>query len=139
MISTFPLGPLKAAFAGLALSIAFCASAAAATLTFEVMALKNGWQRYSVAVARPTAALDSENVVHLRGAMFQTGPANQAPFILPVKFRPNRTLFIPITLINGRPGRIVIFATGSVLIEAANSFDDARNFTSLEGVSYSKN
>ncbi len=131
-------GPFKAAFAALALSIAFCASAAAATLDYQAMALKNGWQRYSLAVAAPSAALDSENVVHLRGAMYQTGAANQAPFVLRAKFRPNRTLFIPITLINGRPGRIVIFASGGVLIEAANSFDDARGFTSIEGVTYSK-
>jgi hypothetical protein len=133
------LGPVKAALAALAIGAALCTSAAAATLTYQAMALKNGWQRYSNAVAAPGAALDSENVVHLRGAMFQTGPANQAPFILHVKFRPNRTLFVPITLINGRPGRIAIFASGSVLIEAGNSFDDARGFTSLEGVVFSKN
>ena len=123
----------------LALSIAFCANVAAASLNYQIVTLQNGWQRYSLAVAAPSAALNSENVVHLKGAMFQTGPANQAPFILPAKFRPNRTLFIPITLINGRPGRIVVFESGSVLIEAGNSFDDARGFTSIEGVTYSKN
>jgi hypothetical protein len=139
MISRLSLGPLKAALAALALSMTFCTNAAAAQLIYQKLALANGWQRYSLAVAAPSATLDSENFVHLRGAMFQTGPANQAPFVLQAAFRPNRTLFVPITLINGRPGRIVVFASGSVLIEAANSFDDARGFTSLEGVTYSKN
>jgi hypothetical protein len=138
MISRLCLGWPQTALAALALNVAVSASAAAEALDYQVMTLQNGWQRFSLAVAAPSAALDSENVVHLKGAMLQTGPANQSPFILPKKLRPNRTLYIPISLINGRPGRVVVLESGNVLIEATN-FDDAQGFTSLEGVTYSRN
>ena len=131
-------------FAALALASLLSAGAAvgqaaAAALTFTPLPLINNWTTYNSATRVPTAALDSENIVHLRGAMRLNSGDNINPFILPPKFRPNKLVFVGISLINGRAGRLNIYPSGKVVIQAAGDIDDAFSFTSLEGVTYAKN
>jgi len=114
-------------------------SAAALPLTFTSLHLVNGWTTYSSETGNPTAAADGNNVVHLRGAMRQPSVSSNNPFTLPLKYRPNRTVYVPVDLINGAPGRLVIYKEGTVLVEAADIAADARGFTSLEGVTFSRN
>jgi hypothetical protein len=129
----------KGMLASLALGAMLCGSADAAPLEFKTLILLNNWERYSVDTGVPAVALDSSNVVHLKGAMFQATGSNAFPFLIPPKFRPNRIVFVSVDLINGRSGRLGIQPNGTVFVQAAGTFSDAQNFTSLEGVTYSKN
>ncbi len=139
MITKSENGAAPAALIGFAVAVAFCGSAAAAPLTFQVLPLKSTWQSYSPSTATPSAALDSNNVVHLKGAMTQVAGQNDAAVMtLQVKFRPGRAVYIPVDMFNGKAGRLDIYPDGTVFVEAADMFSDAQSFTSLEGVTYSK-
>jgi hypothetical protein len=110
-----------------------------APLQYSNIVLKNGWARYNDITGRPAAALDTNNVVHLKGAMKQTSGTIALAFTLARGFRPNRDVYIHVNTVLGRPGRVNIHKNGDVYVQAAGTFDDAQVFTSLEGVSYSKN
>jgi hypothetical protein len=107
----------------------------AAGLTWTALNLINGWHAYN-GTRLPAYAIDSDNFVHLRGGM-STGGTNQAPFTLPVGFRPNHDVYIPANTVNGTTGRLDIHADGTVYVEAAPDVANAFNFTSLEGISFS--
>ena len=62
-------------------------------------------------------------VVHLKGAIEQ-GIGTTTAFRLPIKFRPNRIVFVPVDCVSGRVGRLNIFSNESV-----NSF--ARGLSDL--------
>lgn len=125
--------------AALVVTAAPTSSTFAAALTYTLLPLINSWTYDGDTTRKPSAALDAENVVHLRGAMRLTSGSSQEPFVLPVKFRPNKIVYIGVSLINGKPGRLNIFPSGIVAIQAAYNTVDAFNFTSLEGVTFSKN
>src|SRR5438477_4262252 len=128
---------IKGALASLVFA-AMCGSAYAAPLTFTVLKLKNGWTAYS-STRVPAAAIDANDIVHLEGGMQQISGSNQIAFVLPAKFRPSASVYIPVDLINGKIGRVNIFPDGNVYISAAANYSDAQSFTSLEGVTYPKN
>ncbi len=71
--------------------------------------------------------------------MKQTSGSVALAFTLAPKFRPSRDVYIHVNTLFGRPGRVNIHKNGDVFVQAAGTFDDAQGFTSLEGVSYSKN
>ena len=71
--------------------------------------------------------------------MHETSGSSDAPFVLPVQFRPNRDVYVPLDLLLGRIGRLRIQPDGVVHVLAADDFSNAQNFTSLEGMSYSIN
>jgi hypothetical protein len=98
----------------------------------------NGWDQYSPVTGKPAVAIDQHNVVHLKGAIAQPAGSTNIAFVLPHKYRPNRSVYAPVTMFNGAFGRLIIEETGTVLVQAASDYSVAQQFTSLEGVTFSK-
>jgi hypothetical protein len=124
--------------ATLALLTALAGSVSAQFLDFRALNLINGWEHYSSQTYRPSIAMDANNVVHLRGAMFQPSGTDPVAFILPKAYRPQERVFLPVSMINGAPGRLLVQPSGIVGMVAAGDHTDAQNFTSLDGVTYSR-
>jgi hypothetical protein len=131
-------GAAKAILASAAVSFVLCGSALAASLQYQKLTLLNGWEQYSPQTGRPDVAIDKHNVVHLRGAINQDAGSASIAFILPLKYRPNRSVYAPVTMLNGAFGRLIIEKNGQVSVQAAEDYSDAQQFTSLEGVTFSK-
>ena len=104
-------------------------------LTFENLALENGWTTY-VDTRAPAAALDAQGIVHLRGGIYQPSGSIPIVFTLPPQLRPSTGVYVPVDLVNGHPGRLAIEPGGTVYVIAAGPTSDARAFTSLEGVTF---
>ena len=121
---------------------AFLASvsvATAAPLTYTELQLINGWTASPFGTRAPAAALDGNDIVHLKGALSGIVLNSLQPFVLPKKFRPKQDVYIAIGLINAKPGRLIIQPNGVVRINPVRGISvpaDAVRFTLLEGVSY---
>jgi hypothetical protein len=133
---TFGIPVMKQALAAAVTLAAMAGAAMAEPLDYTRLNLLNGWARYSLDTRLPSVALDSNNVVHLRGAIYQASGATAIVFVLPITYRPQSTVYVSVGLINGKPGRLIIHSDGTVFVQSAGSYADAQNFTSLEGVTY---
>jgi len=61
------------------------------------------------------------------------------PARLPIPVRPSTSVYVSTTLGENRaPGRIVIGSNGYLQADYYDSFDDAINLTSLDGVTWAK-
>jgi hypothetical protein len=108
------------------------ASFATSGTSFTPLTLQNGWIATKPGYASP-AARSINGIVYLRGAMLTPGTNAQA-FTLPAGFRPNHTVYVPVSLVYGNNGRLVIYPTGVVDVEAeGGTFSNASYFTSLDG------
>jgi hypothetical protein len=132
-------GPSRAttALASMILATLLGASASAAPLSWTVLTLQNNWEAYASTTRVPTVAIDAEGIVHLRGAMRGAGRILQQAFVLPLDFRPNKVVVVPV-FSEGKAGYLQIRPDGKVLV-FADSVGGAQEFTSLEGVTFSKN
>ena len=125
--------------AAVALPVAGAATAQAATaaphtlaITWTSLALENGWADYGNHTAAP-AVTKINGIVHLRGAI-PTAGATGEPFILPAAFRPNHTVYVPVGLCNANNGRLDIYPSGVVDVEAeGGAMANAECGTSLDG------
>jgi hypothetical protein len=108
-------------------------------LQFTNLSLINGWTGGCFGTGAPGVAIDAQGVVHMRGGMCTTGTSAR-PFILALRFRPTKDLFIAVDECNITTGRIHIEPTGDVIVtsDPTRTVDssDAQCFTSLGGVSY---
>jgi hypothetical protein len=138
MIKPSRFGAAKAILASAAVSLVLFGSALAAPLAYQKLTLLNGWQRYSPQTGTPNVAIDKYNVVHFRGAITQSNGSTSTAFVLPLKYRPNRIVYTPVTMLNGAFGRLIIETNGTVSVQAAGAYSGAQQFTSLEGVTFSK-
>jgi hypothetical protein len=129
----------KRALATVVTLVIAAGAAKAELLDFKPLTLINNWEQYSQLVRAPMVAIDSEGTVYLRGAISQSVGSNAHPFVLPKAYRPKRTVYVRISLVVGRAGRLAINADGTVIIQANGVFQYAQAFTSLEGASFSKN
>jgi len=68
--------------------------------------------------------------------MIQKHGNSPEPFVLPPGFRPATMVFVPISLLYAQKGRLVIYPSGEVVIEAEHSFTYAQELTSLDGASF---
>jgi hypothetical protein len=114
------------------------AVAAAEPLDFKHLDLLNNWAQFSSETRTPAVAIDANGVVHLRGAIRQFGSNVNVPFVLPKKYRPSGIIYVPVDLTSGQPGRLNIFTDGTVQVQSAGNYSQAQDFTSLEGVLFSK-
>jgi hypothetical protein len=135
---TFGMNPLKHVLATAVTLAAIGGAATAEPLDFKNLNILNGWARYSLDTRIPAVALDSNDVVHLRGAIYQASGSTAIAFVLPKIYRPQSTVYVSVGLINGKPGRVIIHHDGTVIVHSAGAYTDAQNFTSLEGVTYSR-
>jgi len=75
------------------------------------------------------------NRVYLKGGISTTG-TNMTAFNLPAAFRPSADIFVTTTQLGGTPGTLQIKADGNVVVQTSGVANDARTFTSLDGVSF---
>lgn len=125
---------VKALAIGLPLLTALALPAQAGTdLVFTYLKMVNGWVAHGGGTSAPAAAIDSNNIVHLKGALSggtEFGPA----FKLPLRFRPNRLVYLYAA---GEGVRVVIDTSGTAVV-APTIAGDAFALTSLEGLTYAK-
>jgi hypothetical protein len=118
---------------------ALSAGALANNLNFIPLTLINGWKYYAAGTRFPTGAIDKDGVVHLRGALYQQSGTNAIAFVLPPELRPSKLVYIRADMYSASTGRLDIYPDGTTYIVATGSQSDAQQFTSLEGLTYSKN
>jgi hypothetical protein len=108
------------------------ATFAASGTSFTPLTPLNGWTNLGPAFASP-AARSINGIVHLRGAIAASNPTGEA-FILPTAFRPNHTVYVPVTLCNANSGRLNIYPTGLVdVVAEGGTSSNADCGTSLDG------
>ena len=102
------------------------------------LTLMNGWSGGPFGTASPAIAMDDQGIVHLRGAMADSGTFNAAAFVLSSAYAPTHTVFVPIDTVNATTGRLEIETNGTVLVQDTASGANAKVFASLDGVTYSR-
>ncbi len=114
-------------------------TARAAPLVYTPIPLVNGWIAFGSQTRAPTAAIDSESIVHLRGAVKLPSGSSPVPFVLPAQFRPSAMVYVPLDIANGKRGRLVIFQNGTAVVEWHSVLKEGWLFSSLDGITYPKN
>jgi len=104
---------------------------------FKPLKLLHGWGRYDSDAAVPAVQL-IDGMVHFEGAI-GTSKHNRVPFKMPTALRPAETVYVKADLCNATDGRLEIDPDGTVNVEVAKKFSNAKCFTSLDGVSYALN
>src|SRR6185503_18398434 len=86
----------RAVVAFLISAYAFGGIAHAGALEFKKLSMRGNWQPYGEGTEAQSAAIDSNGVVHRKGAMHQPNRSSArlpSPFILPPAMRPNRWIY----------------------------------------------
>jgi len=110
------------------------ASFATSGSSFTPLTPLNGWT--GAANFASPGARTINGIVHLRGVITASSPTGE-PFILPAAFRPNHTVEVPVGLCGANNGRLDIFPTGVVDVEAeGGTISHAQCGTSLDGAWY---
>jgi hypothetical protein len=104
------------------------------TSGFTALNLINGWTSSQYETVAPAIKLIN-GVVHFQGAIGTAGN-NDAPFVLPVGFRPSRETIVPVDMCQATNGRLIIAPDGTVIVQAESAFGNAACFTSLDGASF---
>lgn len=105
-------------------------------LSFQTLTLENGWTGGPFGTADPAVAVDGQGIVHFRGAMAQGGTFNAVAFVLPAQFRPSHAVFVVADMASATTGRLEIDPNGTVQVQDTNSGMNAKEFTSLDGITY---
>jgi hypothetical protein len=95
------------------------------------LSLLNGWTNYGHGT-RGAEVLTIGHIVHFQGAIATSG-TNTLAFVLPPQSSPGRYVYIPVNLCGATKGRLVIYPSGEVHVQAEKSFSNAQCFTSLDG------
>ena len=112
------------------------ASFATSGSSFTPLTPLNGWT--NAASFGSAGARTINGIVHLRGAITASSATGE-PFILPAAFRPNHTVYVPVGLCNAHSGRLDIYPSGVVDVEAeGGTIDNAECGTSLDGAWFAK-
>lgn len=96
------------------------------------LTLVNGWTPTVYGTANPAAGVVDGSVV-FRGAVMDGTNGHIAT--LPEGMRPTTTVYLPVDLCGGVPGRLTVNTAGQVTV-SATAFGDAQCFTSLDGASF---
>src|SRR5215469_10598716 len=129
------VGVLCAA-AGL-LPVLFAGAPAAQADSFTTtLALEHGWTSGPSGTSPGISAEYVDGVVHFRGAITTSGD-NPVAFSLPPNLTPAFNVFVPVNMCNGTTGRLDIYPSGDVQVEAeAGNWSNAQCGTSLDGASF---
>lgn len=107
-----------------------------APLQWHNFTLINGWTNANGALRPPAWAIDGQGVIHLRGAIKDGSTTSFAR--LPASVRPSTYVYVATSLAAAKPGRIVIDPTGYLQADYDDLFQDAIDFTTLDGVAWAK-
>lgn len=102
--------------------------------TAVTLALVNGWTNSPFGTG--TAAISTAaGIATFRGAISTSG-TSASPFVLPAAFRPTADVYVGVDMCNATNGRLLLQASGAVIVQPETDFSNAQCFVSLEGVSY---
>jgi hypothetical protein len=104
---------------------------------FTALTLQNGWTGQAFGTAVPSAALDCNGIVQLKGGMATSGTSLTA-FQLPAGLIPSSDVYLPVDGADAAKVRLYISASTGQATTYPPSGDptDSTAFTSLEGVSF---
>lgn len=100
---------------------------------FTALSPVNGWSNGPFNTG-PAEAASIGGIVHFKGAI--SSGASTTVFYLPTYLRPSTYVFIPVDLCHATNGRLIVYPSGAVLVQAETSFSNAVCFTSLDGASF---
>jgi hypothetical protein len=98
------------------------------------LTLENDWTRLGDATMRPQVSLTG-NIVRFKGAM-KTAKSSTVAFRMPRGLAPPATTYLPVSVCDGKKGRLTISTDGSVSVSSMDGFTAAQCLTSLDGVEY---
>lgn len=129
----YPFGSNVTTFTDLA-SLSF--PAASNSLSFNALTPSNSWVSAdpTYSSGNPAAAKDDEGIVHLSGSLLG-GTTITVGFVLPIHYRPAKSIYLNVYTHDGTVGYILIEPNGNTTIVGANAMD----FTSLAGVTFRAN
>jgi hypothetical protein len=107
-------------------------------LKYKNLTLINGWSGVGSSSYPPSAAIDAQGIVHLRGAVAQ-GIADGDTFaVLDKAFRPDKSVSLVAALAGAGLGHVTIDASGQMTVaNGPGGVATAHKlFTSLDGLSY---
>ena len=112
------------------------ASFTLSTASFTKLKVKSGWQNGADSGRVASAGLGG-GYVHLAGELRLTGKSLIA-FTLPAKFRPVKSVYVPVNMCTGEIGRLDIFPSGEVKAQPQGKGNiwEPKCGLSLEGASY---
>jgi len=99
------------------------------------LALENGWFDYVGSSTAAPAVTNINGIVHLKGAI-ATGGTNQVAFTLPAGDRPATEVAVQVDLLGATAGQLDIAPDGQVTVYSEQSWNNAQQFTSLDGASF---
>jgi len=103
-------------------------------LVWHNFILVNGWTNANGVLRPPAWAIDAQGIIHLRGAIKDGDTSAFAR--LPASVRPSVYVYVSTSLAAAKPGRIVIDPTGFLQADYDDLFQDAIDFTTLDGVTW---
>ena len=103
-------------------------------LVFHPLALLNDWGNYNNNDRTPSYAVDTQGVVHFRGAI--SGGSSDNIFKLPAALTPGSTVYLTSDEGDATTGRIYVYTDGNVYVEDDPSDPGSSGFTSLDGLTY---
>ena len=109
------------------------ATFALSSVGYSGVVLENGWTSAPFSTRAPQVKNDF-GIIRMQGAI-AGGTATKA-FTLPAGFRPSTMVYVDVDMCGAAQGRVIVFPSGEVDVQAAGAFSDAQCFTSLEGVSF---
>jgi hypothetical protein len=103
---------------------------------FTTLSVIDGWTDAPFSTSNAEVK-NIDGVVHFKGAIGTSG-TNPVPFYLPAAFRPSHYVYVAVDLCDANNGRLIIYPSGEVYVEAETTFSQAACFTSLDGASFVK-
>ena len=104
---------------------------------YTALGLQNGWANAPF-YTRNAAAIVSNGIVRLQGAIAAPNGSATTVFTMPAGFRPPATVWLRVSMCNAgagaTEGRIYIMPTGVAVAQPETNATDATCFTSLEGL-----
>jgi hypothetical protein len=115
------------------------ASFAPSSSGFTPMTLQSGWVNAPFQTS-DAAAANINGIIHLKGAVATTpdmAPLLGVPFVLPVGFRPQESIYVEVDLCGAARGRLIIDPNGNVMVDGGDGQTGIGwCFTSLDGVTF---
>jgi len=139
-------GVIAGALASVALAATAAVGAPAASATtipvftcdWQDMSLSNGWhsEQNAYGTGNPAYCVTGEGMVYLSGSLAQPTADSNEFAVLPPSARPAHNLYLSVYTFDGAAGVLQINTDGEMFAYNAQYQGDARDFTSLAGVSF---
>ena len=106
-------------------------------LVWHTLTLINDWTNFYGPERRPAWAIDIQGIVHLRGDITESSGTDPHFATLPAAARPVDQVYLSAMLGAADLGRVTIDPAGQMFVAATSNQANARDLTSLDGITYS--